>query len=91
MAVGFGAFNLIATELIGPKVAGKVKMSSYELTPSAPPVRSSSFYVLVTFLLFDVGSSCTRGLFFYLGRVLFVLTSIVAYVYAWRKGVFRFD
>jgi NADH-quinone oxidoreductase subunit A len=28
----------------------------------------------------------------YLGRVLFfVLTSIVAYVYAWRKGVFRFD
>ena len=25
----FGAFNLIATELIGPKVAG-VKMSSYE-------------------------------------------------------------
>ena len=60
----------------------------------------------MTFLLFDVEvvflypwavaytkvapGSPEAGL--YLGRVLFfVLTSIVAYVYAWRKGVFRFD
>ena len=111
MAVGFGAFNLIATELIGPKVAGKVKMSSYE--SGMDPIGTARqrfhvrFYVLaMTFLLFDVEvvflypwavaytkvdpGSPEAGL--YLGRVLFfVLTSIVAYVYAWRKGVFRFD
>ena len=59
MAVGFGAFNLIATELIGPKVAGKVKMSSYE--SGMDPIGTARqrfhvrFYVLaMTFLLFDV-------------------------------------
>ena len=111
MAVGFGAFNLVATELIGPKVAGKVKMSTYE--SGMDPIGTARqrfhvrFYVLaMTFLLFDVEvvflypwavaytkvepGSPEAGL--YLGRVLFfVLTSIVAYVYAWRKGVFRFD
>ena len=107
MAVGFGAFNLLATELIGPKVQGKVKMSTYE--SGMDPIGTARqrfhvrFYVLaMTFLLFDVEvvflypytkvdpGSPEAGL--YLGRVLFfVLTSIVAYVYAWRKGVFRFD
>ena len=65
------------------------------------------FYVVaMTFLLFDVeivflypwavvlGSladeSALRPLF--LGRVLFfLLTSVVAFTYAWRKGVFRYD
>ena len=106
MAVGFGAFNLIATELIGPKVAGKVKMSSYE--SGMDPIGTARqrfhvrFYVLaMTFLLFDVEvvflypwavaytkvdpGSPEAGL--YLGRVLFfVLTSIVAYVYACARA-----
>lgn len=65
------------------------------------------YYLLaMTFLLFDVEiiflfpwattfrqvepGSEVSGLF--LGRILFFLaTSAVAYVYAWRKGVFRFD
>jgi NADH-quinone oxidoreductase subunit A len=65
------------------------------------------FYILaMTFLVFDVeiiflypwavtytklpAGSPEAGLF--LGRVLFfILTSIIAYVYAWRKGVFRWD
>ena len=60
----------------------------------------------MTFLLFDVeiiflypwavtysqlepGSADAR---LYLGRILFfILTSIVAYIYAWKKGVFRWD
>lgn len=65
------------------------------------------YYLLaMTFLVFDVeiiflypwattfrqvepGSEMS-GLF--LGRILFfLLTSVAAYVYAWRKGVFRFD
>jgi NADH-quinone oxidoreductase subunit A len=65
------------------------------------------FYILaMTFLVFDVEiiflypwavtftklppQSPEAGLF--LGRILFfIATSIVAYVYAWRKGVFRWD
>ncbi|RLS64682.1 MAG: NADH-quinone oxidoreductase subunit A [Planctomycetota bacterium] len=68
---------------------------------------SIRFYMLaMTFLLFDVeiiflypwavtysqlepGSADAR---LYLGRILFfILTSIVAYIYAWKKGVFRWD
>jgi NADH-quinone oxidoreductase subunit A len=65
------------------------------------------FYIVaMTFLVFDVEiiflypwavtftklepQSAEAGVF--LGRIMFfVLTSIVAYVYAWRKGVFRWD
>ena len=65
------------------------------------------FYVVaMTFLLFDVeivflypwavvfksldANSPLNALF--LGRVLFfILTSIIAFAYAWRKGVFRYD
>ena len=65
------------------------------------------FYILaMTFLVFDVeiiflypwastfaqlGAKTDEGLLF-LGRVLFfLLTTVIAYVYAYRKGVFRFD
>ena len=65
------------------------------------------FYILaMTFLVFDVEiiflypwavtfaglapKSPEAGLF--LGRIMFfIATSVVAYVYAWRKGVFRWD
>jgi NADH-quinone oxidoreductase subunit A len=65
------------------------------------------FYILaMTFLVFDVEiiflypwaltfaklepQGADAGLF--LARILFFLaTSVIAYVYAWRKGVFRFD
>jgi NADH-quinone oxidoreductase subunit A len=65
------------------------------------------FYILaMTFLVFDVEiiflypwavtytnidtPSAESGLF--LGRILFFIgASVIAYVYAWRKGVFRWD
>jgi NADH-quinone oxidoreductase subunit A len=65
------------------------------------------FYILaMTFLVFDVEiiflypwavtftklepMSSEASLF--LGRIMFfIATSILAYIYAWRKGVFRFD
>ncbi len=65
------------------------------------------FYILaMTFLVFDVEiiflypwavtfaklapKSPEAGLF--LGRIVFfIATSVIAYVYAWRKGVFRWD
>ena len=65
------------------------------------------FYVLaMTFLVFDVeiiflypwavtfaelGPGSPEGRLF-LGRILFFLaTSVIAYAYAWKKGVFRWD
>ena len=64
------------------------------------------YVVAMTFLLFDVEviflypwavaytqlepQSAEAGLF--LARILFfIATSVVAYIYAWRKGVFRWD
>jgi NADH-quinone oxidoreductase subunit A len=65
------------------------------------------FYIVaMTFLLFDVeviflypwavaytqldSQSQASGLF--LARILFfIATSVIAYIYAWRKGVFRWD
>ena len=65
------------------------------------------FYIVaMTFLLFDVeivflypwaatfpSLSSDSGLSaLFLGRMLFfILTSIIAFAYAWRKGVFRYD
>jgi NADH-quinone oxidoreductase subunit A len=65
------------------------------------------FYILaMTFLVFDVEviflypwaatfgqiGSGTDETFAFLGRALFfLLTTVIAYVYAYRKGVFRFD
>lgn len=65
------------------------------------------FYIVaMTFLVFDVeivflfpwatvfpSLSAESGLTpLFLGRMLFfILTSVIAFVYAWRKGVFRYD
>ncbi len=64
------------------------------------------FMVAMTFLLFDVEivflypwASVFPGLAkdsplgpLFLGRCLFfILTSVIAFAYAWRKGVFRYD
>ncbi|MEM1445821.1 MAG: NADH-quinone oxidoreductase subunit A [Planctomycetota bacterium] len=64
------------------------------------------FVVAMTFLLFDVEivflypwattfpalADDFQGQRMYLGRMLFfMLTTILAFVYAWRKGVFRYD
>jgi len=65
------------------------------------------FYILaMTFLVFDVEiiflypwavtfaklEPKSSEAMLFLGRILFfIATSVVAYVYAWRKGVFRWD
>jgi NADH-quinone oxidoreductase subunit A len=65
------------------------------------------FYILaMTFLVFDVEiiflypwavtytklDPMSSTAMLYLGRILFFLgTSVIAYIYAWRKGVFRWD
>lgn len=111
MAIGFGAVNLVATHLLGPRVRGERKEIAYEsgMNPigTARKRFNVRFYILaMTFLVFDVeiiflypwavtytklpAQSPEAGLF--LGRILFFIgTSVIAYVYAWRKGVFRWD
>ena len=89
MAVIFVVVNLVGTHILGPRRFN---------------VR---FYILaMTFLVFDVEiiflypwavtftqlqtPSGEASLF--LGRIMFFIgTSIIAYIYAWRKGVFRWD
>jgi len=90
----------------GP-VKSKTYESGMDPLGSARKRFNVRFYILaMTFLVFDVEiiflypwavsfaqidvRSADGALF--LGRVLFFLfTTVVAYVYAWRKGVFRFD
>ncbi len=111
MAVGFAAVNVIASSLLGPRVATAVKGLAYESGMDAigsPRKRFNvRFYILaMIFLVFDVEivflypwavtfanlepRSPDAALFF--GRIaFFVGTSVIAYIYAWRKGVFRWD
>jgi len=64
------------------------------------------YMVAMTFLLFDVeivflipwatvfpslGPNSDLGLLFLARVFFFILTSIIAFAYAWRKGVFRYD
>lgn len=88
-------------------VKGMVYESGMNPIGSARRRFNVRFYlVAMTFLLFDVEivflipwaavfrsleAGSEMGLLF-LGRVLFfILTSIIAFAYAWRKGVFRYD
>ncbi len=111
MAIFFGAFNLIATHLLGPSRHSEEKDGTYE--SGMEPIGSARkrfnirFYILaMTFLVFDVEivflypwavtfaklvpQSPESAMF--LGRISFFIgTSIIAYIYAWRKGVFRWD
>ncbi len=88
-------------------IKGSVYESGVNPVTSARKRFKVRYYLLaMTFLLFDVEiiflypwattfrqlsmPSEMSGMF--LGRILFFLaTSAIAYVYAWRKGVFRFD
>ncbi|MEX0654372.1 MAG: NADH-quinone oxidoreductase subunit A [Phycisphaeraceae bacterium] len=113
MALGFGAFNIIATTVLGPGREGAVKGIAYEsgMNPIGSARRRFNvrfFIVAMTFLLFDVeivflypwavtfaslgGVEGDPLSPLFLARMLFfVLTTIIAFVYAWRKGVFRYD
>ena len=95
MAAIFAVVNLVASQLLGPRASGATKGIAYEsgMDPfsSARKKFNIRFYVLaMTFLVFDV-----EIIFLYPWAVtfsqFFIGTSVVAYIYAWRKGVFRWD
>ena len=111
MAIIFAIVNVVASQVLGPKVDGAVKGGAYEsgMDPfgSARKKFNVRFYVLaMTFLVFDVEiiflypwavtysqlEPRSPEALLFLGRILFFIgTSVVAYIYAWRKGVFRWD
>lgn len=88
-------------------VKGTVYESGMNPITSARRRFNVRFYIVaMTFLVFDVeiiflypwatvfpSLSAESGLGpLFLGRMLFfILTSIIAFAYAWRKGVFRYD
>mgnify|MGYP002624420654 FL=1 len=88
-------------------VKGSVYESGVNPIGSARRRFNVRFYIVaMTFLVFDVeivflypwatvfpSLSSESGLsLLFLGRMLFfVLTSVIAFMYAWRKGVFRYD
>ncbi|MBX3386508.1 MAG: NADH-quinone oxidoreductase subunit A [Phycisphaeraceae bacterium] len=111
MAVTFGVFNVVASNLLGPSRTGKVKEKTYEsgmdTIGSAHKRFNVRFYIIaMVFLVFDIEiiflypwavtfpniDQSTPDALLWLGRILFfVFTTVVAYVYGVRKGVFRFD
>lgn len=111
LAILFAIINITATLIMGPRLRGRTKGSTYEsgMTPvgTARKRFNVRFYILaMTFLLFDVeiiflfpwavtysqvqAQGPEAALF--LGRILFfIAASVVAYIYAWKKGVFAWD
>lgn len=110
-AIGFAVGNVIATNLIGPKRAGKTKGIAYEsgMNPvgTARKRFNVRFYLIaMVFLVFDVEvvflypwattfanlEPMSQEASLWLARIFFfLLTTVVAYLYGYRKGVFRFD
>lgn len=111
MAISFGVLNVVASHLIGPRRAGKVKGQSVEsgMNPigTARKRFNVRFYLIaMVFLVFDVEvvflypwavtfpnleAASHEGLIWLCRILFFLLTTVVAYVYGYRKGVFKFD
>ena len=101
VAIGFGAFTVFASNLLGPKRPTPEKSAPYEC--GVPPVgdarerQSVKFYlVAMIFLLFDIEVAflypwalAMRTLAWpgLIQIVVFFLILVVGYVYIWRKGV----
>jgi NADH-quinone oxidoreductase subunit A len=101
MGVGFGAFTVFISQLLGPKAVTPEKLAPYEC--GVPPVgdarerQSVKFYlVAMVFLLFDIEvaflypwAMALRDLGWtgYVQVVLFLAILTAGFVYIWRKGV----
>ncbi|HEX4932012.1 MAG TPA: NADH-quinone oxidoreductase subunit A [Gemmatimonadaceae bacterium] len=101
VGVGFGAFTVFISQLLGPKKVTPEKLAPYEC--GVPPVgdarerMSVQFYlVAMVFLLFDIEvaflypwalAARDLGWTGYVQIVLFMAILACGYVYIWRKGV----
>jgi NADH-quinone oxidoreductase subunit A len=101
VAIGFGAFTVFMSNLLGPSRPSPEKSAPYEC--GVPPVgdarerQSVKFYlVAMVFLLFDIEvaflypwAMAMRDLGWagYIQIVLFTAILAAGYLYIWRKGV----
>jgi NADH-quinone oxidoreductase subunit A len=102
LGAGFGGFNILLGNLVGPKRPTPEKMAPYEC--GMPPVGDArerhpvKFYlVAMIFLLFDIEiaflypwAMALRELRWtgFIQLIVFFLILLAGYVYVWRKGVF---
>ena len=102
LAVGFGAFTVFISQLLGPKVVTPEKLAPYEC--GVPPVgdarerQSVKFYlVAMIFLLFDIEAAFlfpwavslkSLGMMGFVQVISFFALLSTGYVYVWRKGAF---
>jgi NADH-quinone oxidoreductase subunit A len=97
MAIGFGVANVVLSQLFGPRRQGKIKGQTYE---------SGMYLIAMVFLVFDVevvflypwavtfpnlAVRSDEGLLWLFRILFFLLTTVVAFLYGYRKGVFKFD
>jgi len=101
LGAGFGGFNILLGNLVGPKRPTPEKMAPYEC--GMPPVGDArerhpvKFYlVAMIFLLFDIEiaflypwAMALRELRWtgFIQLIVFFLILLAGYVYVWRKGV----
>ena len=103
LGAGFGGFNILLGNLVGPKRPTPEKMAPYEC--GMPPVGDArerhpvKFYlVAMIFLLFDIEiaflypwAMALRELRWtgFIQLIVFFMILLAGYVYVWRKGVFN--
>jgi NADH-quinone oxidoreductase subunit A len=101
LGAGFGAFNILLSNLVGPKKPTPEKLAPYEC--GMPPVGDArerhpvKFYlVAMIFLLFDIEvaflypfAMALRDLGWtgFIQIIVFFAILLTGYIYVWRKGV----
>ena len=105
VALGFGVFNIVLAEYVGPRRPNKEKNSTYE--SGIEPLRSArerfsvKFYmVAMIFILFDIEvvfmypwavQFKALGTTGYIAMVLFMVLLFAGYIYIVKKGALKWD
>jgi NADH-quinone oxidoreductase subunit A len=96
--LGFAAFSLVAPHLIAPRKKTAVKDMPYEsgmdpVGDSRKPLDIRFYLIAILFLVFDIELLLAVPFAVALkadnGMLLFVGTLALAYLVAWRRGVFH--
>jgi NADH-quinone oxidoreductase subunit A len=101
LGAGFGALNIVLSNILGPKNPTPEKLAPYEC--GMPPVGDArerhpvKFYlVAISFLLFDVEVAFTYpwamalrdlGWYGFTLMVIFFVPLVFGFIYEWKKGV----
>ncbi len=105
IAIGFAAFAIIASSLLGQKKPSAVKQSPYEcgmptIGPTYMRVPIKYYIYAMLFLLFDIEAVFLYPLavvfkelkiFAFVAMAVFIGILIIAYVYIWKKGALEWE